>query len=289
MGGLARMVTKLSVDIKYLEQMLPTRKSYTYPPLRCPDFLCVDLPDDERWVTNQSSECSEDTGIKTQLKSLLNLQNKVHSLVRKNVVTEEEEGIFSQMSVLQAQYQALLARLLSKMGGAPGQSRGEGFRFAEDIHKLQTGSWKEDSSLSSIREDCPLMVDVSYSGAVTKLPLSSGQTLHPVTWQGECWVTSAEVSSLNPLWHGYDLLLLQRKKVDGKVQCLQISASTEEHLFQEMIVEGVGGLLNKKSGKLLDSVILYKLADLETIMKVFHLNIGHEDLNRIELFVNRHK
>ena len=114
------------------------------------------------------------------------------------------------------------------MGGAPGQSRGEGFRFAEDIHKLQTGSWKEDSSLSSIREDCPLMVDLSDSGAVTKLPLSSGQTLHPVTWQGECWVTSAEVSSLNPLWHGYDLLLLQRKKVDGKASLLPFCMFQQE-------------------------------------------------------------
>ena len=86
--GLARMVTKLSGDIKYLEEMLPTSKSYKYSPLRCPAFLCPDQSDDEKWLTNQSSELSEDTSIKTQLKSLLNLQNKVHSLVRKNVVTE---------------------------------------------------------------------------------------------------------------------------------------------------------------------------------------------------------
>ena len=72
------------------------------------------------------------------------------------------------------------------------------------------------------------------------------------------------------------------------MQSLQISADTEEYLFQEMILEGVGGLLNKKSGKLLDSVVLYKLADLETIMRVFHIKIGHEDLAKIEMFVSRH-
>ena len=72
------------------------------------------------------------------------------------------------------------------------------------------------------------------------------------------------------------------------MQSLQISALTEEYLFQEMILEGVGGLLNKKSGKLLDSVVLYKLADFETFMTVFHINIGHEDLAKIKLFVNRH-
>ena len=53
-----------------------------------------------------------------------------------------------------------------------------------------------------------------------------------------------------------------------------------------MIVEGVGGFLNKKSGKLLDSVTLYKLADLENIMKVLHVNIGLEDLTTINLIVN---
>ena len=42
------------------------------------------------------------------------------------------------------------------------------------------------------------------------------------------------------------------------MQSVQISASTEEHLFQEMIVEGVGGILNKASGELMVSVILYK-------------------------------
>jgi len=271
--GLARMVTKLPDDIKYLEEMLPNRRSYKYPPLRCPDFLCADISDEERYQTNQSSEQSEDTSIKTQLKSLLNLQNKVHSLVRKNVVTEEEEGIFCQMSELQSQYQALLARLLSRMGGATGQGRGEDCRLSEERQKFQTESWEEVSN-----QHQHLQAGVSESGeipTVSKLSLSTGHTLHPVIWQGDCWITSAEVSSLNPDWHGYDLLsMLHRKKLEGEVQSLQISADTEEYLFQEMILEGVGGLLNKKSGK--------------TIMRVVHINIGHEDLAKIEMFVSRH-
>jgi hypothetical protein len=70
------------------------------------------------------------------------------------------------------------------------------------------------------------------------------------------------------------------------VQSLQISPSTEEHLFQEMIVEGVGGFLNKKSGKLLDSVTLFMLVDLENIMKVLHVIIGSEDLTKIKLIAS---
>jgi hypothetical protein len=70
------------------------------------------------------------------------------------------------------------------------------------------------------------------------------------------------------------------------VQSLQISPSTEEHLFQEMILEGVGGFLNKKSGKLLDSVTLFMLVDLENIMKVLHVIIGSEDLTKIKLIAS---
>ena len=54
-------------------------------------------------------------------------------------------------------------------------------------------------------------------------------------------------------------------------------------------MEGVDGLLNKKSGKLLDSVTLYKLSDLENIMKVLHVNVGLEDLTKINLNVSRQK
>ena len=137
-------------------------------------------------------------------------------------VTEEEEGIFSQMSGLQTQYQGLLARLLSKMGGATGQGRWEEGRLSEKSHKFQTESWEDSSSLNSNREDHHLQAGVTATGTiptVTKLPLSTSHTLHPVIWQGDCWVTSAEVSSLNPRWHGYDLLtsMLQRKKLDGEV------------------------------------------------------------------------
>ena len=70
------------------------------------------------------------------------------------------------------------------------------------------------------------------------------------------------------------------------MQSLQISPSTEEHLFQEMIVEGVGGFLNKKLGKLLDSVTSYMLVELENIMKVLHVIIGSEDLTKIKLIAN---
>ena len=51
-------------------------------------------------------------------------------------------------------------------------------------------------------------------------------------------------------------------------------------------MEGVGGFLNKKSGKLLDSVTLFMLVDLENIMKVLHVIIGSEDLTKIKLIAS---
>ena len=131
--GLARMTFIQSDDIKYLEEMLITGKSYTYAPLRCPNFLSTDQQDDvlgtgpekevmtssQSWLgtgkevmTSQSSTVSEDTSIKTQLKSLLNIQNSIHSLVSKNLVTEEGAEIFSRMTSLQSRWQALLVRLV---------------------------------------------------------------------------------------------------------------------------------------------------------------------------------
>ena len=59
-----------------------------------------------------SSTVSEDTSIKTQLKSLLNIQNSIHSLVSKNLVTEQGAEIFSRMTSLQSRWQALLVRLV---------------------------------------------------------------------------------------------------------------------------------------------------------------------------------
>ena len=51
-------------------------------------------------------------------------------------------------------------------------------------------------------------------------------------------------------------------------------------------MEGVGGFLNKKLGKLLDSVTSYMLVELENIMKVLHVIIGSEDLTKIKLIAN---
>ena len=130
------------------------------------------------------------------------------------------------MSVLQTQYQALLARLLTQMargeGGGTVHGKGEGWRVPEESNKFQPESWEDQSSSSSKSEYDSLVANVTDTRivpTVTKLHLSSGQTLHPVTWHGDCWVTSAEISSLNPHWRGYDLLtsMMQRKKLDGKV------------------------------------------------------------------------
>ena len=59
-------------------------------------------------------------------------------------------------------------------------------------------------------------------------------------------------------------------------------ASTEEQLLQEMIVEGVSGLMNKKTGKLLDKVWLYKLADMKNVSKIFGVSMTEKDLDKID-------
>ena len=222
--GLARMTTTIPGDIKYLEEMLSTSRTYKYQPLRCPDFLRADLPLQDIVLGNQSSELSEDTSIKTQLKSLLNLQNKVHSLVSKNIVTEDEDIIFSKMTSLQSQYQALLARLLSRTattgyGAAVTQRRGS---------RRLSGGWEDSEEENNLGASMHSFQDnrgeecggnMSADPAITTVLLSTGRTLHPVTWQHDCWVTSAEISSLVPRWQGWDLLysMLTRKKVAHKV------------------------------------------------------------------------
>ena len=62
--------------------------------------------------------------------------------------------------------------------------------------------------------------NLSTDPAVTIVLLSTGRTVHLVTWQHDRWVTSAEISSLVPHWQGWDLLysMLARKKVSHKVR-----------------------------------------------------------------------
>ena len=82
---------------------------------------------------------------------------------------------------------------------------------------------EEDGHLYLLHKDWAQLTVVTESDtplpAVTKLLLSSDHIIHPVTWSGDCWVTSAEVSSLISQWLGYDLLakMLERKKASDRV------------------------------------------------------------------------
>ena len=61
----------------------------------------------------------------------------------------------------------------------------------------------------------------------------------------------------------------------------------EEELLQEMIVEGVSGLVTKNSGKLLDKVVLYKLTEMKNLLKIFSVTMIEEDLDKIEGVLRR--
>ena len=67
----------------------------------------------------------------------------------------------------------------------------------------------------------------------------------------------------------------------------EIVASMEEELLQEMIVEGVSGLVTKNSGKLLDKVVLYKLTEMKNLLKIFSVTMIEEDLDKIEGVLRR--
>jgi len=257
--GLARKTIKLSDDIKYLEEMLPMSKRYEYGALRCPEYLIVP---DQCLLGNQSSELSEATSIKTQLKSLLNIQNKVHSLVSRNLVSDEDENVFSRMSSLQTEYQELVARLLTKRARTgQGQISAEVFQDSEP----------EDRQLNrgEVVKDCEGMLEASV---VTTMNLSTGAALHVIKWRGDSWVTSGEISSLVAEWRGYDMLaiMLTKKKLSQKFESVEVSASSEEILFQQMIVAEVGGMLNK-SGELLNSIMMYKMTHLKMLLKLFNV------------------
>ena len=59
-------------------------------------------------------------------------------------------------------------------------------------------------------------------------------------------------------------------------------AASEEKLFQEMTVEGVGGLVNVKSGKMLDTVSFFRLVDVKEILEIFGVKLSDEDLGMID-------
>ena len=49
-----------------------------------------------------------------------------------------------------------------------------------------------------------------------------------------------------------------------------MSIRKEEGLFQQMTIDEVGGLLTKY-GKLLDSIVMYKLVDLPELLELFNV------------------
>ena len=214
--GLARSITRMPEDTKHLEEMLTTNKTYKYRPLRCPQYLIFE---EENCLGNESSNLSEATSIKSQLKSLLNIQNKVHSLVSKNLVTDSENNVFSRMTSLQTEYQELLAKLLSRKS-----------RVGQNLtaETAQETSWDttREGEISEL-DDCQekeVEVVEDTDATVTSVSLTTGDSLHRVKWRGDFWVTSAEVSRLVPQWRGHDLLhiMLTKKKLAHKVFGIRI-------------------------------------------------------------------
>jgi len=205
-----------------------------------------------------------------ELKSLSDIQNQVHSLVSKYLVTDPEDEVFTRMTSLHSEYQVLLANLLSRSSKAT-QDQEKAIHQEAPWCKTK-GSRNQDPDPADCQD---IEAGVVEDTSVTVIPVSfaSGDTLHGIRWRGYLWVTSAEISSLVPQWRGYDLLhiMLAKKKISLKFESVEVDYSEEEGLFQQMIAGEVRGLLTK-SGKLLDRVILYKLDDLPDLLDVFNVN-----------------
>ena len=241
--GLARIPSNLSNDYKYLAERLDTGKTYSYSPLRCPDFLnpsgdeVVLESGKELKLNSYSSDLSEDTSVKSQLKTLLNLQNSIHSIVSKNFVTDQVEDVFTRMTELQSQYQALLVMLLRKMPSkeerlgltevqqnlkcVSSALNCEGNEVVSLIPPESGGNLLEEYFLSAQEERSFFETSAhdAQTIVVTYVPLSSGHAIHPVFMEDMFWVTSAEVSTHISHWFGYDLLarMLERKKASNRV------------------------------------------------------------------------
>ena len=108
----------------------------------------------------------------------------------------------------------------------------------------------------------------------------SGLSLHPVTWRGQRWLSSAEVSLLNPAWRGWDLLERTLAKRGLSFLTGLLEESKEEQLWEDMVEAGVGGLVGR-DGRPVEQLVMFRVEDLEEIL--VSLGLSLEEGKRVAL------
>ena len=74
------------------------------------------------------------------------------------------------------------------------------------------------------------------------------------------------------MWSGYDCLniLLKYKSINFQMETLV--AAEEEEIWQELVMEDVGGLVDRK-GKLVSTLSLYRFGDFFDILKMLKVDL----------------
>ena len=100
----------------------------------------------------------------------------------------------------------------------------------------------------------------------------SGLSLHPVTWRGQRWLSSAEVSLLQPAWRGWDLLERTLAKRGITFLTGRLKESEEEELWEDMVDVGVGGLVGR-DGCPVEQLLMFRVGDLDEILVSMGLSL----------------
>ena len=108
----------------------------------------------------------------------------------------------------------------------------------------------------------------------------SGIPVHIVNRKDDMWVSSAEISLLQPGWRGWDVLersLAKRNKVEP---FQQEKVGRQEKLWSLLEEAGVGGLVDKEGGQK-EEIVMYRLQDLPDILDIIGVRLEEDDLDRI--------
>ena len=108
---------------------------------------------------------------------------------------------------------------------------------------------------------------------VSRLHVSHG-VIHLVTWKKIRWVISMEISKLIPEWlSGYDCLNIVLKYKSVNFQMETLDARDEKEIWQELVMEGVGGLVDR-NGKSVSTLSLYRFEDFFDILDILQVDLG---------------
>ena len=129
-------------------------------------------------------------------------------------------------------------------------------------------------------ENKPLIKEIDVGGC----------ELHIFNLYEQPYVISAEVSSLFPKWKKKDHLSKMIKLKKLNIQSIEISNLSEGHetFFEQCLIEDVGGI-ESKDGDLVDSVTLYPMKSIKSMLTLFGSSGGlsQEDISRLSKAIEK--